>query len=300
MLEKTPQSGIFKEGSIHYYFLEYRLTETDVATVKQALAESRHSLDSVSLVLGFGLQAWQKLQPAWAPATLAPFTEIQGEQGHRAPSTQADVFFWIHGLDIAAVYDAVMLVHAYMKSVASLSLEQRGFDYHHQMDLMGFEDGTANPKTEQLKRDAAVIPTGRPGAGGSLVLSQKWVHDMEKWNHLPQHCQEGVIGRTKIENEELEGDAMPDDSHVSRTDLTVDGVAMKVYRRSAPYGTVAEKGLFYFVFGCDLQRFTTQLESMYGLTADKKIDQIINYSTAVSGSYWFAPAQEDLAELLAP
>jgi putative iron-dependent peroxidase len=91
---------------------------------------------------------------------------------------------------------------------------------------------------------------------------------------------------------------MPDDSHISRTDLTVEGVPMKIYRRSAPFGSVTEKGLLFLAFGCELVRFTSQLESMYGLTEDQKIDQLLNFSKAVTGSYWFAPSQEDLSEML--
>ena len=73
---------------------------------------------------------------------------------------------------------------------------------------------------------------------------------------------------------------------------------MKIYRRSAPFGTVQEKGLLFLAFAKELIRFSSQLESMYGLTEDKKIDQLINYSKAVSGSYWFAPSVEDMQEAL--
>ena len=294
---KTPQSGIFLEGFQHMYFLEYQLSSEDDSLVKRAIAQSLIA-DKVEVVVSFGHAAWQRLQPCWTPATLAPFTTINGEQGHRAPSTQTDVFFWLQGHDIGDVFDQAVQIQVAMQPVAKLMLEERGFDYHHEMDLIGFEDGSANPKTDQLKHNAAVIPKGQLGEGGSLVLSQKWVHNLPKWNQVSVHAQEKVVGRTKDENIELEGAAMPDDSHISRTDLNVDGVAMKIYRRSAPFGGVKKNGLLFLAFGCELIRFSSQLESMYGLTEDKKIDQLLNYSTAVSGSYWFAPALEDLAEIL--
>jgi len=302
MSNKTPQAGIFNEEAKHFYFLEYRLTQPDLSQLKKALAlsltDTSQAPDRVSIVVSLGKQAWQQLQPNWTPATLESFTTLHGQQGHSAISTQADVFFWLQGHDIADVFDQAMHIQATMQSVAELSLEQRGFDYHHSMDLIGFEDGSANPKTDELKRDAALIPKGQAGEGGSLVLSQKWVHDLTKWNGIPVHCQEAIVGRTKVENIELEGDAMPDDSHISRTDLKVDGEPMKIYRRSAPFGTVQENGLLFLAFAKELVRFSSQLESMYGLTEDKKIDQLINYSKAVSSSYWFAPAVEDLDEVL--
>jgi len=295
---KTPQAGIFKEGFQHMYFLEYQLTTQNLPVIKQAITNSLQT-DKVDVVLSFGKQAWQILQPSWAPATLESFTTIYGQQGHKAISTQTDLFFWLQGHDIGEVFDQAMQIQNAMLTTAKLMLEQRGFDYHHNLDLIGFEDGTANPKTDKFKWDAAVIPTGQIGEGGSLVLSQKWVHDMIKWNQVPVHCQEGIVGRTKDENIELEGDAMPSDSHISRTDLKVDGVPMKIYRRSAPFGTLQEKGLLFLAFAKERIRFSAQLESMYGLTEDKKIDQLINYSTAVSSSYWFAPSVEDLEDVLA-
>jgi len=299
-MNKTPQSGIFRENSHHMHFLEYRLKSNNCNLIKKAITEAIQNIQpgEVSLVISFGKQAWQLLQPDWTPQTLENFMTLNGEQGHCAPSTQSDLFFWIQGLDMGVVYDQAMQVHKILKTIAELSLEQQGFDYHKNLDLIGFEDGTANPKTDDLKRSAALIPAGQPGEGGSLVMCQKWVHDMDKWDAVPVHCQEGIVGRTKEQNIELEGDAMPEDSHISRTDLTVDGVPMKIYRRSAPYGTVVEKGLMFLAFACELKRFTTQLDSMYGLTKDRKIDQLINYSKAVSGSYWFAPALEDLNAVL--
>ncbi|NPA72468.1 MAG: Dyp-type peroxidase [Gammaproteobacteria bacterium] len=300
MIVKTPQLGIFKGGAQHFYFLEYSLGKGDLSNIKSAVSTSLALANTkgVTCVLSFGEQAWQTFQPKWCPETLTSFTRLNGQQGHTAPSTQADLFFWLQGACIAEVFDGAMAIHNTMQSVANLKLEQRGFDYHHSTDLIGFEDGTANPKTDVLKRQAAVIPENRKGAGGSLVLSQKWVHDLTAWNNIPVHCQEAIVGRTKTDNIELEGEAMPDDSHINRTDLTVEGEAMKIYRRSAPYGTVTEHGLLFLAFACDLKRFSSQLESMYGLTEDKKIDQLLNFSKAVSGSYWFAPAVEDLQEVL--
>ncbi len=297
-MSKTPQVGIFKEGSPHFYFLEYHFRSTDVSQVKAAIASCINVFSEVFVVVSFGKNAWQLVQPNWMPATLTSFKMLKGQQGHQAPSTQADLFFWLHGDDISTVFDVALHIDKQMKRVANLNLQERGFSYHQNRDLIDFEDGTANPKTDELKREAAVIAKGLAGEGGCLVLSQKWVHDLDKWNAIPVHCQEAVVGRTKVENIELEGDAMPDDSHISRTDLKVEGVPMKIYRRSAPFGSVTEKGLFFLAFGCELVRFSSQLESMYGLTEDQKIDQLLNFSKAVTGSYWFAPSQEDLAEAL--
>ncbi|WP_024852026.1 Dyp-type peroxidase [Hydrogenovibrio kuenenii] len=307
------QNGIFHEGARHTYFLEYQLTHSQIDQLRKALAISleprpidevilnRYPKDALKVhtVVSFGKRAWRMLAPkTMMPDDLEDFHSLNGQHGHVAPSTQRDVFFWLQADDFSALYDQAVWIQHQMKHVAELAFEQVAFNYYHSLDMIGFEDGTANPKTDELKVAAAVIPEGSPGAGGSLVLSQKWVHDMTKWQQVPLHCQEAIVGRTKIENEELEGDAMPDDSHISRTDLKIDGVAMKIYRRSTAFGNLTENGLMFLAFGCELRRFSTQLDSMYGLTEDKKIDQLIEYSKAVTGSYWFAPSKIDLAQVL--
>jgi putative iron-dependent peroxidase len=123
------------------------------------------------------------------------------------------------------------------------------------------------------------------------------VHDLDAFNAMPQAEQEQVIGRTKPDSIELEGDAMPASSHVSRTDVSEDGVALKIYRRSAPFGSVGRHGLYFLAFSCDPHRFDVQLRRMFGVSGDGEHDRLIEFSEPVSGSYWFAPSIEDLAGL---
>lgn len=295
---KQAQIGFFDESYQHFYFLEYKLKSGALDGVKQVITEVLDNTSTTPTMIAFGKEAWQKFQPNWTPVGLEAFKTLNGLENHSAPSTQGDLWFWVRGGDISHVFDQAMNIQQGLSPYAELQLQQRGFAYHQSMDLIGFEDGTANPKTDALKAQAAQIPVGQVGEGGSFVLTQKWVHNLSAWQQVPVHCQEKVVGRTKIENEELEGDAMPVDSHVSRTDLKVDGVPMKIYRRSAPYGSVTENGLYFLAFACEMLRFTSQLESMYGLAEDKTCDQLLNYSKAVSGGYWFAPSAQDLTELL--
>ena len=58
--------------------------------------------------------------------------------------------------------------------------------------------------------DIAVIPPDGPGAGGTILLLQKWSHDAAAWESLPVARQEQVIGRTKLDSVELE-DRPPED-----------------------------------------------------------------------------------------
>jgi len=293
------QSGIFEENSIQFYYLEYRLNDSiSVSLIKTVLTKALlKKVEKLNIVIAFGKQAWNKLNPNWQPADLCDFETLNGVKGHSMPSTQNDVFFWVHGENQSDVFDQVLYIQEVMSSLAELSLDLAGFNYRNNMDLFGFEDGTANPK-EDDRMLAALIPDGKLGAGGCYVLSQKWLHDLKAFNKMPDLEQGKVIGRTKYENVEMEGADMPENSHISRTDLTIDGQAMKIYRRSDPFGNATEHGLYFLAFACELRRLSSQLESMLGMTEDGIHDRLIEYSKAVASSYWFAPSITDLQNML--
>jgi len=294
----TPQPGIFIEGSSHHYYLEYVLN-ADIGrdAVCRTLTEIQSGDGTVNQVIGFGPQIWSEVSPEEVPVGFKSFDVIEGVEGFRNPATQRDLFFWLHGPNIDDVFDRALDIQKILSPIARLELDERGFTYHDARDLIGFIDGTANPKDDKA-RLAALVPDGEPGAGGSFVLSQKWVHDLDKFKAMAVPEQEAVIGRTKADSIELEGDAMPDNSHVSRTDVSEDGVPLKIYRRSAPFGSVREKGLYFLAFSCAIHRFDIQLQRMFGVSGDGPYDRIIEFSQPLTSSYWFAPSQECIADIL--
>jgi porphyrinogen peroxidase len=297
----TPQTGIFTEGSSHHYYLEYTLTANTTADqIRKALmvvVSGKSSVAAgVNMVIGFGPGLWAQLSPEETLNDFMDFEAIEGLADYRIPATQRDLFFWLHGSNLDDTFDRALEVQSVLKPLAELALDERGFTYHDSRDLTGFIDGSANPKDDDA-RLAALVPGGEVGAGGAFVLSQKWVHDLEAFHALPDCEQEAIIGRTKPDSIELEGDAMPPDSHVSRTDVTEDGVAMKIYRRSAPFGSVSEKGLYFLSFSCAVHRFDVQLRRMFGVSGDGLHDRIVEFSKPVTSSYWFAPSKESLAAI---
>lgn len=298
------QAAIFEEGTRHHYFLEYDIaatgdTETLRACLRTALSVSSElsSASGPHRVVGFGDALWRQLAPDRVPEELRPFRPIDGVEGFRAPSTQHALWVWIHSDRHDENFASALHVHRAVTPVGSLALEEHGFTYFDSRDLIGFVDGTANPEGD-ARRDAALVPDGEPGAGGSFVFAQRWVHDLAAFSALPIEGQERVIGRTKPDSVELEGEAMPGDSHVSRTDLERDGVALKIYRRSAPFGTVGEHGLYFLAFACDPARVEEQLSSMFGCSGDGLHDRLLAFSTATTGAFYFAPSREDLEAAL--
>ncbi len=293
----TAQPGIFAEDSIHHYFLEYAIAaDTDSTVLNAAIAEALRAAagaPAAQLVFAAGDRLRQCFDTADIPDTLRPFATIEGWEAHRAPATQRELLFWIHGASPGPVFDCARRVHQVLASTAHLELDLPAFVYHDSRDLTGFIDGTANP-TGADARAAALIPAGAPGTTGSFVLTQRWVHDLDAFHALPTAEQERVIGRTKADSVELSAEEMPAGAHVNRTDITVDGVPQEIYRRSVPYGTVQEHGLYFLAFACDLSRFRVLLEGMFGVSGDGEHDRLIEYSTPVTGSFWYAPPVETL------
>lgn len=296
----SPQSGIFVEASTQHHFLEYSVGPDDnKEELRRAVAEALSGVSDLAggaqsnLVIAFGPALWNVLAPGDAPDGLRPFEPIRGPGEYGVPSTQRAILIWVHGSKLDVNLDRALEVHRHLVSVARLELDERGFTYHDSRDLTGFIDGTANPKGEAA-RAAALVPSSEPGAGGAFVLSQRWVHDLASFHALPVAEQERVIGRTKPDSVELEGEAMPADSHVSRTDVAQDGVALKIYRRSVPFGLVGEHGLYFLAFSCDPVRFEVLLARMFGASGDGAHDRLTEFSRPVTSSYWFAPSEESL------
>ena len=169
--------------------------------------------------------------------------------------------------------------------------ESSSWPYRHDRDLTGFVDGSENPDLIDVP-EIALIPEGSPGAGGTILLLQKWRHDATAWEALPVAIQENVIGRTKDESVEL--DDKPDTSHVSRTDQDRFG---KIFRRNMPYGTVTDHGTMFVGFSAEQRRLTSMLESMAGLT-DGVADALTSYTQPLTGAYYFVPSTQSLQNVI--
>ena len=117
------------------------------------------------------------------------------------------MFIWLRNDVHADILDLAVAIHQRLSAVAKVEFDLPGFVYRDSRDLISFVDGTANPK-DDARFDAALIPDGDAGAGGAYVFSQKWVHDLGAFNALGVDEQEKVVGRTKTDDIELEGDAL--------------------------------------------------------------------------------------------
>lgn len=121
---------------------------------------------------------------------------------------------WIAGPAYDVVFDVSLAIVVALAGTAVLVEETVGWSYHRDLDLTGFIDGTENPSLAAAPA-IVLIPDGAPGAGGTVLLLQKWEHEAA-WMRLSQAEQERVIGRAKLDSVEL--DDRPDTAHAARTD----------------------------------------------------------------------------------
>jgi porphyrinogen peroxidase len=289
----TPQGGIFALGTSSHAYLEFDATGSGPELVRAVagLREPRTTMGGVNLVAGFRPERWRAVMPQDAPAGLAGFDEdVVGVQGYRMPATQHDAVLWLSGSAYDVVFDLARAAIHELDAVATLAEETSSWPYRHDRDLTGFIDGTENPTLIQAP-DVALIPEGEPGAGGTVLLLQRWEHEATAWESLSTAEQERAIGRTKDTSEEL--DDPPEDSHVARTDQDRFG---KVFRRNMPYGTVREHGTMFVGFSAEQERLAVMLRSMVGLEGGVA-DALMRFTRPRTGAYYFVPSNAALRRL---
>ena len=288
---------MFALGTSAHAYLEFDAGDgvdgRDVVAAFASLREPRTTMGGVNLVAGFRPELWRRVVPDDAPDGLAGFVEeLVGPDGFVMPATQHDAVLWLSGSATDVVFDAGRGVIAVVAGLASIAAETSSWPYRHDLDLTGFIDGTENPTLLDAP-GIVLVPEGSPGAGGSVLLLQKWEHDPAAWESLPVERQEQVIGRTKPESEELED--KPDDSHVASTDQDRFG---HIFRRNTPYGTITDHGTMFVGFSATREPLAAMLESMAGRTSGVR-DALTLYTKPLTGAYYFVPSADALTRLAA-
>jgi porphyrinogen peroxidase len=291
---RTPQSGIYALGTASHAYLELDAvvgrTAREVVDAVSCLREPRTTMGGVNLVAGFKPELWRDAFPAETPADLHGFNEpIVGVDDYTMPATQHDAVLWISGSAYDVVFDVARMAIRSLGEIATVAEETSSWPYQHDRYLTGCIDGTENPSLIDAP-DVVVIADG-PGAGGTILLLQKWAHEAQAWESLTDEEQERVMGRTKLDSIEL--DDKPSDSHVASTDQDELG---KVFRRNMPYGTVTDHGTMFVGFCAQQQPLADMLESMAGLD-DGTRDALTRYTQPLTGSYYFVPSTESLRSL---
>jgi len=286
---KSPQSGIFALGTASHAYLELDATGVAGALVAAvcSLREPRTTMGGVNLVAGFRPGLWQRVAPEDAPPGVDGFDDdLVGADGYVMPATQHDAVLWLSGSAYDVVFDVARHAIAELRPVASVAEETSSWPYQHDRDLTGFIDGSENPTLVDAPA-TVLVPEGDRGAGGTILLLQKWEHLATDWESLPVAGQEAVIGRTKLDSVEL--DPRPEDSHVARTDQDDFG---HIFRRNMPYGTVTGHGTMFVGFAATQAPLDAMLRSMAGLDGPR--DALTRYTRPLTGAYYFVPSTDSL------
>jgi len=244
----------------------------------------------LTCVAGFGSDAWDKLFGAPRPAELHPFREIRSGTRH-AVSTPGDIFFHIRAKRMDLCFELATQIMASIGNVVSVADEVHGFRYFDDRDVLGFVDGTENPRGNAAS-EAAIIGAEDPAfTGGSYVIAQKYLHDMAAWNALSTELQERIIGRRKLSDVELSDAEKPAFAHNALTNIEENGRQLQILRDNMPFGRPGH-GEFgtYFIGYCRTPRVTeTMLQNMFVGNPPGNYDKLLDFSHAVTGSLFFVP-----------
>lgn len=304
-----------------------------IKTVRSTLASVADLSKNVSIrdlqasfacTVGIGSDAWAQVTGGLPrPAELHPFPTIKGKV-HTAISTPGDLLFHIRAERRDLCFEFERQVLDLLGDAVTVVDETVGFRYFDVRDLLGFVDGTANPvgsdavdeavlvTQEQEKEAEAEAGEAPPAAdapsasasasvGGSYVVVQKYVHDLKAWRALSTEQQEAVIGRTKLDNIEL--DDVPDGHQAAHKTLATiedeDGNEYSILRDNMPFGNPGAKefGTYFIGYSARLWVIEKMLRRMFIGEPAGLHDRILDFSRPLTGSTFFVPAAGVLAGL---
>ena len=245
---------------------------------------------ALSCIVGFGSDAWDRLFGLPRPAELHRFREIRSGLRH-AVSTPGDLIFHIRAKRMDLCFELAMQIMARLKGAVTIADEVHGFRYFDERDVLGFVDGTENP-TGSAAADAVFIGGEDPVfAGGSYVIVQKYLHNLDTWNKLTTEAQEKIIGRTKVSDIELDDSVKPASAHNALTVIEENGREIKILRDNMPFGRPGhgEFGTYFIGYSRSPRTIEQMLENMFIGRPPGNYDRILDFSTAVTGSLFFIP-----------
>jgi porphyrinogen peroxidase len=253
----------------------------------------------LSCVMAFGSAAWDRLFGVPKPKELHPFREIRGR--HHAVATPGDILFHIRAARMDLCFELATQIMSRLGGAVSTVDEVHGFNYFDDRDLIGFVDGTENP-VQEAAVDATIIGEEDAAfAGGSYVIVQKYLHDLDGWNRLSIEEQERIIGRIKLSDIELDDAVKPTSAHNALTTIIEDGRQLEIVRDNMPFGELGkgEFGTYFIGYARSPHRIEQMLVNMFVGRPPGNYDRLLDFSRAVTGTLFFVPSATFLANVAA-
>jgi len=261
----------------------------DLAAILRAVG-FRDLEGRLSCIMAFGSDAWDRLFGTPKPKELHPFREIHGR--HHAVATPGDILFHIRSTRMDLCFELATQIMARLSGAVATVDEVHGFNYFDDRDLIGFVDGTENP-VEKAAADATIIGAEDAAfTGGSYVIVQKYLHDLDRWNALPVEEQEKIIGRTKLADIELDDAVKPSSAHNALTTIIEDGKQLEIVRDNMPFGDIGkgEFGTYFIGYARSPRRIEQMLVNMFVGRPPGNYDRLLDFSRAVTGTLFFVPS----------
>jgi putative iron-dependent peroxidase len=245
----------------------------------------------LTCIAAFGSDVWDRLFGDPRPAELHPFREFRSG-GRHAVATPGDVLFHIRAQRMDICFEMATQIMERLGKAVSIADEVQGFRYFEDRDLIGFVDGTENPRGTVALEAALVCEEDPRFAGGSYVIVQKYLHDMKGWNALSTEAQEHIIGRKKLSDIELDDAVKPTSAHSALTVIVEGGKEIKILRDNMPFGQPGrgEFGTYFIGYSRSPRVTELMLENMFVGRPPGNYDRLLDFSLAVTGGLFFAPS----------
>lgn len=247
----------------------------------------------VSCVMGVGYDAWIKLKlPYPLPRELKRFEPVVGDK-HMAVSTPGDLHFHLRAVNVSACLDMLTAIFDVLHPVANCVEEVQGFRYWDGRSILGFVDGTENPVGADRIRFGVVGDEDPFYEGGSYLFVQKYLHDMSAWARLTIEEQEKVIGRYKASDVEIPDAMKASNAHSALASIEDEnGNELKIVRDNMPFRSSSkhEFGTYFIAYANKFSTIEKMLQRMFIGDPPGNHDRILDFSTAHTGTLFFAPS----------
>jgi porphyrinogen peroxidase len=268
---------------------------SDVSSLRRSVG-FRIPEGQLSCVVGVGASVWDRLFGSPRPAALHPFPAFAGPR-HTAPATAGDLLFHVRAHRLDLCFELVQRLVGRLAGYGRVVDEVHGFRSFDERDLLGFVDGTENPEGAAAEAAVLIGDEDAEFAGGSYVVVQKYLHDLEAWDALPVEDQEGVIGRTKLGDIEFPDDLKPANSHLAlNTIIDENGVQRQIVRFNMPFGRVGggEFGTYFIGYARSPDVIEEMLKNMFMGKPLGNYDRILDFSKAITGNLFYVPTVDFL------
>ena len=125
------------------------------------------------------------------------------------------------------------------------------------------------------------------------MVVQKYIHDLKTWGKLPADMQEAIIGRTKMDNVELDDATSGQKSHKTLTTIEdEEGNEHDILRDNMPFGSPdsVEFGTYFIGYPRQLWVIERMLQRKFVGDSPGMHDRILNVSRPLTGANFFAPS----------